>query len=343
MISKKDLSQQEVDDFLDSHFIGKQDYEKTAFLCSFLNGLMNYDVSYQFIAKTLRYLFRMDNYNRKNMDEFEIQNKTILECTGSGKKPIKSLNISTPSIITAVAGGATIIKKGSRATSSKLGSVDFLEKIGFKKSNDVERQKKALIKTGFAFVEIESVIPNFNKIYEGYFFKPHILSYALAALVTTLKGNKLIYGLSLPDVDKSIKAINEIADTPITVFTGVNAGHFYDEIIPAGTMIKSSCNGGKFQNYNCSLRGFAHIEDVKNTVDADKSIQMSIDVLKGNSYGAYGEFIAYNAAFYLMEANVEGNYESALEIARNILSTGRAYEKLEEIVDFSGGRIFEKF
>ena len=343
MISQKELSQQEVDEFFDFHFIGKQDYEKTSFLCSILNRLMNYDVSYKIIAKMLVYLFRMDKYDRNNVEEFKIQNKTILECTGSGKKPIKTLNISTPSIITAVAGGATIIKKGSRATSSKLGSVDFLEKIGFKKFNDVEMQKEALIKTGFAFAEIESVIPTFNKVYEGYFFKPHILSYALAALVTTLKGNKLVYGLSLSDVNKSIKAINEIADTPTTVFTSVDAEKFYDEIVPAGTIIKASYNRERLQNCNYSLGGFSHIEDVKNAVDVDKSIKMAIDVLKGNSYGAYGEFIAYNAAFYLMEANVKRAYEDALETARNILSTGRAYEKLEEIVDFSGGCIFEKF
>jgi len=76
---------------------------------------------------------------------------TIDTC-GTGGDMSGTLNISTSAAIVAASAGAKVAKHGNRSISSKSGSADMLEKIGYKISADPTYLENSLSKNNFCFL-----------------------------------------------------------------------------------------------------------------------------------------------------------------------------------------------
>ena len=76
---------------------------------------------------------------------------TVDTC-GTGGDMSGTLNISTSAAIVAASAGAKIAKHGNRSISSKSGSADMLEKLGYKISNDINLIKQSFEKNNFCFL-----------------------------------------------------------------------------------------------------------------------------------------------------------------------------------------------
>lgn len=299
------------------------------------------NIEMDFVSMLFETLLSMDLYERNKFDVMSVDGACVLECTGSGKKPIKTLNISTPSILIAVAAGAHIVKKGSHATSSLLGSADLLSHVGYKEPNNLDEQKKQLINTGFTFINIEKVIPKFNSIYSGFYYKPHILSYILGAYVTSLRGNKLIYGISCPECDYSAKLLSKIVTDSICTYCSTENGiDYFDELIGNNQLVCHVKKDGIQKEY------FSHKLSVTDSLmqpfSKRKAVQEFLHLLCGFGAPQYTKVILYNSAFLLTEAGIVDNWEDGIELSRETLSKGSALYKLQEIVENSGGEFIAK-
>ena len=78
-------------------------------------------------------------------------NDTVDTC-GTGGDMKGTLNISTSAAIIAASAGAKIAKHGNRSISSKSGSADMLEKLGYKISADIQHLNETLSKNNFCFM-----------------------------------------------------------------------------------------------------------------------------------------------------------------------------------------------
>ena len=76
---------------------------------------------------------------------------TIDTC-GTGGDMSNTLNISTSASIVAASAGANVAKHGNRSVSSKSGSADMLEKLGYRISSDVIELEKSLKEKKFCFL-----------------------------------------------------------------------------------------------------------------------------------------------------------------------------------------------
>ena len=76
---------------------------------------------------------------------------TVDTC-GTGGDMSGTLNISTSAAIVAASAGAKITKHGNRSISSKSGSADMLEKLGYKISGDISELEASLTKHNFCFL-----------------------------------------------------------------------------------------------------------------------------------------------------------------------------------------------
>jgi len=341
-IIQKNSSQNDFEKLLEEDFLTLKLEQKSVYLYELLNGLMRCEIAPQIIVRLYNSLMKLDLYNRDNVTVASTKNDIVLECTGSGKKPNKTLNISTPSIITAVAAGAKIIKKGSGATSSIIGSADLMYELGFQEIESERSVVDMLNSTGFTFVNIEKVIPVFNSVYNGHFFKPHILSYILAANVTSLRGNKIVYGLSDVNVQKSCDCLNlSNKDCDITVYSSTDNGvDYYDELIGTGTcsVVRKKRNIAStfMTDYTLEL---ASAKKVAAASTRTNSIDAVINALKYQDNLDYCEIICSNAGFYLLEAEIVEDIDEGKKMARDCLYSGKAYKKMCEIIEFSGGSL----
>lgn len=329
-----------VEKILQEEFFPLSSEQKSIYLTNLLNGLMQFDVSVEILVAIYKGLMNLDGYERDLIPLVTCRDSIVLECTGSGKKPQKTLNISTPSILTAVAAGAKIIKKGSSATSSVIGSADLIYGLGLKTTMTLEEEEQLLYNTGFTFVNIEKVIPRFNSIYNGHFYRPHLLSLVLAADVTSLRGNKIIYGLSNRNVYKSCQALTYLNNTTeITVYASTEDNlHYYDEVIGKGKchLVRNAINSSSIEErvFDCNTTSPHEIKALESQKD---SIQSVISLLKNHPDSAYTDVICQNASFYLKEAGIVNTLEEGKLLSKDMLYSHKAYNKLLEIIESSGG------
>ena len=205
--------------------------KRTILMTMLLDGIMVKNPSVSEVKGLLKASLELDNIlNRKS--KIKIPNNDILiGLAGSGKKGLKTINISTPSAIIAATNGAHIIKACSASTSSKTGSSDFLSILGIDINKDNELKEEILNETGIMFFLIEKATPKFAEKYEGIFYAPHAMSFALAALSFPYKVDVMVYGLSHPNVNLSVEILKEFGFENAFVYSSTEDGiHYLDEL-----------------------------------------------------------------------------------------------------------------
>ena len=78
--------------------------------------------------------------------------QNTIDTCGTGGDMKDTLNISTSAAIVAASTGVKIAKHGNRSVSSKCGSADMLEQMGFKITSDTNEQENSLTNKNFCFL-----------------------------------------------------------------------------------------------------------------------------------------------------------------------------------------------
>jgi len=78
--------------------------------------------------------------------------ENAIDTCGTGGDMSGTLNISTSSAIVAASAGAKVAKHGNRSISSKSGSADMLENLGYKISTNLKHLESSLEKNNFCFL-----------------------------------------------------------------------------------------------------------------------------------------------------------------------------------------------
>ncbi|MBF1043388.1 MAG: hypothetical protein HXL07_02785 [Candidatus Nanosynbacter sp.] len=263
----------------------------------------------------------------------------VVALAGSGKKGLKTINISTISMITAIASGAMCVKNGSSATSSLIGSSDFVRSLGIYIPNNFAQQEQLFYETGFGFFTIESLLPRFDSVYGGIFFAPHILSYALPAVVMPIEADILMYGFAGPDVDLSTRVLNSLGfknnlvvnNTPDTI-------HYVDEATSIGiTSVAGTINGVVGNTRMIDMASFLHLNhqvtpsfyQLKNI---DAQVSFALKLMRSEFKGSIVEnTVCINAGNIVYLSGIAETPEQGFEICKNAIHTGLVQSKLEMI------------
>lgn len=311
---------------------------------SFLTSIMVKKPNINEVITLLNTAFQLDSYSLDDAIEIKIPNgKKLIGTVGSGKKGVKTMNISTSSAIIASCLGAFIGKTGSSSTSSITGSADFIHEVGVNCSSNL-LMIETLKKTGFGFFSIEHLIPKFDKIYGGRFYAPHALSFGLAALVTPIKFDSLLFGLAHPNVEFAINVLKEYKiQNAMVVSSSHNDIHFLDEIgIFGTTRLVGMKNGivGRVRNFlpteELNLPHYSPI-DIAQGKNVFSNVKYSTDVLKGKGQIAHEDIICINASNLLFLSGIAENLVEGFHQAKSVVKKGLPIQKLEEVITESNG------
>lgn len=330
-----------------SSVLAEEDAKKRTFLMGMLlNGIMAKGATEEEVSALLDAAFRIDGFDPLARPNFPGKKKTIT-VAGSGKKGLKTVNISSlAAVVVACHGDVTILKLCSPSTSSVTGSQDFFALIGGNAQQSLEQLAKKTAKTNLGFFPVENVLPTFASMYSGWYFAPHAMSFALAGMACAYKTDYLLYGLSHPDVTLSLNTFRHYGYPQALVISSTLDGiHYVDEIL-------SQCG--------VSMQGYRSLENRsprKSYFYVDNEINASIttpiqkvvsqlpsqeeNVIKGLSafYGnaPLAQQVAINAATIFVASELYKTFIEAYEKAQSIIASSAPIQKLHELIEESDG------
>ena len=314
-------------------------------LGSVLTGMIAKGPTHQQIVALLQAAFSIDNFSSNNAIKIELpKGKLLIGAAGSGKKGIKTINISTPSALVAASLGAYIAKPGSSSTSSITGSADFIREVGANIDLNTLEMGGIVQKTGFGFFLIENLIPKFDRLYGGRFYTPHTLSFGLAALLCPVKLDNLLYGLAHPDVELSLKVLREFGIENAMVVSCTHDGiHFLDEMGVYGMTRLIGMRQGMIGKLKCfyptdilKLPKYAP-KNITQGKTKSANIKYAINTLCGQGTAAHEDIICINAGNLLYLSQLAENLQDGYYQAKRAIKNKQVIEKLEEFIDATGG------
>jgi anthranilate phosphoribosyltransferase len=265
-----------------------------------------------------------------------------LDIVGTGGDGLNTFNISSVSSFVVASCGVAVAKHGNRAASGLCGSGDVLEQLGVKIELSPSQAKSVLKQCGFVFLFAKSFNPAFRfagparKLYgkKTYFN-------ILGPLLNPTSPKYLLIGLS--DFSKAKIMAQVLANSGIKKSWIVQSDSGMDEISPFGNtqvlQIEVDSNGRveteefllKPENYGYSEFS---LEDIKG---GDKIVNSKIftDILQGEGGAGQNAAVVLNSAAALVVAGKVKNYEEGIILAKNVLRSGKAWDKFIEFRDLS--------
>lgn len=320
--------------------------KRISLLTMLLNGIMIKGPTVNEVSGLLNASLGMDDLLKRKKQRIKLPNNEILVgVASSGKKGIKTINITSTACFVAAACGANIAKACSHSTSSKTGSSDFLDICGIDINISMKKKIDILNKYHISFFSIEETTPKFAEVYGGVFYAPHAMSFGLAGLSFPIEIDSLAYGLSHPNVKLSAEVLKKFNVKNALVYSCTYDGiHYLDELLPIGcanlTRIKN-CNVEKTISSDIrealSLDSEFNISMIKERSSKVNNVLTSLKILKGEGSDSQIDAICINASIYLLLAEKANSLEEGYEKAKEILKTGKVWEMFLNVVDLYGG------
>lgn len=257
----------------------------------------------------------------------------VLEIVGTGGDKSNSFNISTTASMVISAAGIPVAKHGNRAASSKSGAADCLEALGVnitispEKMNEILKEEKIC----FMFAQVYHTAMK----YVGPIRKElgiRTVFNLLGPLTNPACANFQVMGVySESLVQPMAKVLEKMGIKKAMVVYGQDG---LDEIsLSAKTTVCELRNGNlKTYEINPSDYGFSLCDKSDLTGGTpQENAQITKDILNG-AKGPKTDAVILNAAAGIYIAKDDITYSQAIDIAKEILNSGKAAAKLESFI-----------
>lgn len=266
-----------------------------------------------------------------------IQN-TLIDTCGTGGDGASTFNISTAVAFVAAAAGVPVAKHGNRSASSKVGSADVLEELGVNLNAAPTRVREALDAVGITFLFAPGWHPAMKVVAPlRQTLKVRTVFNLLGPLVNPLKPTGQVIGVFDSKLVLTVaEALRELETKVAIVVHGrekldeAGLGDITDlAILLEGEVWQSELNPqeiGLTPAPITSLRGG----------NGSENAQILRNVLQGKGTTAQLNVVALNASLALQVGGVIpiGEHSKGVRLANEILLSGQAWLKLEELVKF---------
>lgn len=262
----------------------------------------------------------------------------VIDTCGTGGDGASTFNISTSVAFVAAAAGVKVAKHGSRSASSLVGSADVLEALGVNLAAPPERVKAAVDKVGITFLfaagwhpAMKAVAPLRRELNIRTVFN------LIGPLVNPLRPTGQIIGIGTPHLLETIATAAGILGTQQAIVL-----HGRERLDEAGlgdlTDLAILTDGAvKLTSIDPLELGLtpAPITALKGG-DLAENAAILTAVLQGKGTAAQRDVVALNAGLALQVSGVVpiGAHQQGIEIARSVIDSGVAWDKLTELVAF---------
>ncbi len=262
----------------------------------------------------------------------------LLDTCGTGGDGCGTFNVSTAAAIVCAACGVPVAKHGNRAVTSQAGSADVLEALGVRVDLTLDEAKMLLEEIGLAFL----FAPGFHPVMKRFGPMRRSLGIAtafnfLGPLINPFGPTYQLMGVADADMIQPVaEALARLGRKRALV---VHAENGMDEIACVGVTRVAQVEGGSISP-GCIVRESAatgyHDQDLRGG-DAAHNAQILREVLAGRP-GPAREMVLVNAGAALVVAEKAKDLDSGMCMAAEAIDSGRAQEKLRQLVQYSQER-----
>src|SRR3989442_11460271 len=265
----------------------------------------------------------------------------LLDTCGTGGDKTKTFNISTTAAFVIAATGVRVAKHGNRSFTSRCGSADLLEQLGVKLEIEPALVEKAIEEIGIGFMFAPTFHPAMKNVASvRREIGVRTVFNILGPLTNPAGANAQLIGVYDSELlePMCLAAYNLGAKSVMTVY-GLDG---VDEISITGkTIIVRRQNGRVFkEEVEPEDLGFKRstAEEVAGS-DPEENARLTARILSGHigHNDPRVQIVLANAAAGLVLCEKAENFREGVEIASEVVSDGKPFQKLYQLVKVSGG------
>ena len=258
--------------------------------------------------------------------------RNVIDIVGTGGDELFTFNISTTTAFIVAAGGVPVAKHGNRSVSSKSGAADVLEILGINLDLTPQQSEEILNKSGICFM--------FAPVYHS--------SMKYAAPVRREMGVRTIFNVLGPLANPAGAAMQlmgvydrrlveplaqVLANLGVIRGLAVSGADGMDEVTMTGPTHVCEIRFGILSSYDITPEQFGfqscQLKDLVGGTPQDNA-QITLDILSGKERGPKREVVLLNAAMALYLGIDDCSVSDCINLARDIVDSGRAMAKLAE-------------
>ena len=263
----------------------------------------------------------------------------LIDTCGTGGDSIRSFNISTAAAMVAAAAGVKVAKHGNRSVSGVCGSADFLEYVGLDLNAPPAKVQSCIENTGIGFLFAPLFHPSMK----------HVANARKAIGIRTVFN--MVGPLSNPCTNISGQVIGVFEPSLLEVFSQVCQGYVNEAMIVHAhdgfDELSNTCENdvlwvsGDRQTKRIRLHpravGMQIAKPEQLVVNSkEDSIKSTLQSIHGKAAREKQDIVVLNAAAALVVSKIAQDFKDGVEIARDAIKSGRAQDRLVQLVKYCG-------
>lgn len=323
LIRKEDLSEEEM---VQATSIIMEGQASPAQIGSFLTAL-------RLKGETVNEIVGAAKVMREKALKVNYEAPILIDTCGTGGDGSNTFNISTTAAFIVAAAGIPVAKHGNRAVSSRCGSADLLEALGIKVEQSPEQVEQCLKETGIGFL----FAPAFHLAMKHAIGPRRELGFRtifniLGPLTNPAGANCQLLGVYHPELTEILAQVLQRLGVKRAMV--VHGGGGLDELSLEGVNKVSFLKDGvietfSFKAIDVGLEAAANLE-LKGEQPTENA-RLTERILNGFEQGPRLAVVLLNAAAALMVAGEVSDFRAGIAIARNLVTDGLAYQKLQQL------------
>jgi anthranilate phosphoribosyltransferase len=263
----------------------------------------------------------------------------LVDTCGTGGDTVKTFNISTASALVTSGAGVSVAKHGNRSFTSKCGSADVLENLGINLNLEPLRVEQIIEKIGIGFIYAPAFHPTMK-----YASEPRrqlgirTVFNVLGPLTNPASAKAQLLGVYdqnlLHPIAESLRLLG--CEEAMVVY-GIGG---MDEISTIGETAIAWLKDGEIKNTVFTPRDFG-VKVTKHEAirgsNPDENAETLFRVLNGRDSAQRTEIVLVNSIAGIIVSGKTDDFSHAMELAKDSIETGAAYEKLKKLVKATGG------
>lgn len=266
--------------------------------------------------------------------------REVVDIVGTGGDGANTFNISTTSAFVAAGAGVNIAKHGNRASSSKCGSADVLEALGYNLQAEIPRIEYAIKQYGIGFLYAPKMHPILARV-SGVRreLKIRTIFNMLGPLCNPAGAKAMVVGVYAPELTELFaETLQQLGVRHALVVHGMDG---IDEISCCAPTRVSELKNGLIKTSEwlpeLLLEQTYCPKDIHGgTPEVNAKILRNI--LENRAHGAQRAAVILNAGAVIYVSGLAENLREGMVLAEKSISTGEALKKLETLLEVSHGK-----